>query len=123
VWTQVDTTIRAERRCRKQNCRRSSRTRREHRGGDEEDGTYGHEEIHKGRGEGAHARQLAGASKLAEMVDGRYRIVSQPPIVVPLRDLYWRRDMKASFVIETMAAHQNEGDDKALTDAIRTGRL
>ena len=26
-------------------------------------------------------------SKLAELVDGRYRIVSQPPIVVPLRDL------------------------------------
>jgi uncharacterized protein (DUF2252 family) len=26
-------------------------------------------------------------SKLAEEVDGRYRIVSQPPIVVPLRDL------------------------------------
>jgi uncharacterized protein (DUF2252 family) len=27
-------------------------------------------------------------SKLGELVDGQYRIVSQPPIVVPLRDLY-----------------------------------
>ena len=26
-------------------------------------------------------------SKLAEQVDGRYRIVSQPPVVIPLRDL------------------------------------
>jgi len=30
---------------------------------------------------------LQALSKLAEVVDGRYRIVSQPPIVVPLRDL------------------------------------
>jgi uncharacterized protein (DUF2252 family) len=30
---------------------------------------------------------LQALSKLAEIVDGRYRIVSQPPIVVPLRDL------------------------------------
>ena len=30
---------------------------------------------------------LQALSKLGEMVDGRYRIVSQPPIVVPLRDL------------------------------------
>jgi uncharacterized protein (DUF2252 family) len=30
---------------------------------------------------------LQALSKLAEEVDGRYRIVSQPPIVVPLRDL------------------------------------
>ncbi len=36
----------------------------------------------------AHTRDsLQALSKLAEMVDGRYRIVSQPPIVVPLRDL------------------------------------
>ena len=25
-------------------------------------------------------------SKLGELVDGRYRIVSQPPFIVPLRD-------------------------------------
>jgi uncharacterized protein (DUF2252 family) len=30
---------------------------------------------------------LQALSKLAEMVDGRYRIVNQPPIVVPARDL------------------------------------
>ena len=36
----------------------------------------------------AHTRDsLQALSKLAEMVDGRYRIVSQPPIVIPLRDL------------------------------------
>ena len=36
----------------------------------------------------AHTRDsLQALSKLAEKVDGRYRIVSQPPIVVPLRDL------------------------------------
>ena len=37
--------------------------------------------------EGAHPRQRAGAVKLGELVDGKYRIVSQPPIVVPARDL------------------------------------
>ena len=30
---------------------------------------------------------LQALSKLAEMVDGRYRIISQPPIVIPVRDL------------------------------------
>ena len=30
---------------------------------------------------------LQALSKLAEHVDGRYRIVSQPPVVIPLRDL------------------------------------
>jgi hypothetical protein len=30
---------------------------------------------------------LQALSKLAEVVDGKYRIVSQPPLVVPLRDL------------------------------------
>jgi uncharacterized protein (DUF2252 family) len=30
---------------------------------------------------------LQALSKLGELVDGRYRIVSQPPIVVPMRDL------------------------------------
>ena len=30
---------------------------------------------------------LQALSKLGELVDGRYRIVSQPPIVVPARDL------------------------------------
>jgi uncharacterized protein (DUF2252 family) len=36
----------------------------------------------------AHTRDsLQALSKLAELVDGQYRIVSQPPIVVPARDL------------------------------------
>ena len=36
----------------------------------------------------AHTRDsLQALSKLAERVDGRYRIVSQPPVVIPLRDL------------------------------------
>ena len=38
--------------------------------------------------EKAHSRDsLQALSKLAELVDGDYRIVSQPPIVVPMRDL------------------------------------
>jgi uncharacterized protein (DUF2252 family) len=38
--------------------------------------------------EKAHSRDsLQALSKLAELVDGEYRIVNQPPIVVPLRDL------------------------------------
>jgi uncharacterized protein (DUF2252 family) len=36
----------------------------------------------------AHTRDsLQALSKLAEVVDGRYRIVSQPPVVIPARDL------------------------------------
>ena len=36
----------------------------------------------------AHTRDsLQAFSKLAEQVDGKYRIVSQPPVIVPLRDL------------------------------------
>ena len=30
---------------------------------------------------------LQALSKLAEVVDGQYRIINQPPIVVPLREL------------------------------------
>ena len=38
--------------------------------------------------EKAHTRDsLQALSKLAEYVDGQYRIVSQPPVVVPIRDL------------------------------------
>jgi uncharacterized protein (DUF2252 family) len=41
----------------------------------------------------AHTRDsLQALSKLAERVDGRYRIVSQPPIVVPMRELVKRLD-------------------------------
>ena len=36
----------------------------------------------------AHTRDsLQALSKLGERVDGRYRIVSQPPVVIPARDL------------------------------------
>ena len=36
----------------------------------------------------AHTRDsLQALSKLGELVDGKYRIVSQPPIVVPAREL------------------------------------
>ena len=38
---------------------------------------------------------LQALSKLAEAVDGRYRIISQPPIVVPMRDLLGRQGMSA----------------------------
>jgi uncharacterized protein (DUF2252 family) len=38
---------------------------------------------------------LHALSKLAEHVDGRYRIVSQPPIVVPMRDLVATRGYSA----------------------------
>ncbi len=38
--------------------------------------------------EKAHSRDsMQALSKLGEMVDGRYRIISQPPVVIPLRDL------------------------------------
>jgi uncharacterized protein (DUF2252 family) len=38
--------------------------------------------------EKAHTRDsLQALSKLGEMVDGKYRIVSQPPVIIPLRDL------------------------------------
>ena len=38
--------------------------------------------------EKAHTRDsLQALSKLGELVDGRYRIVSQPPVVIPARDL------------------------------------
>ena len=44
----------------------------------------------------AHTRDsLQALSKLAELVDGQYRIVSQPPIVVPLRDLAGRLGISA----------------------------
>ncbi len=44
----------------------------------------------------AHTRDsLQALSKLAERVDGRYQIVSQPPIVVPMRDLVKRLDFSA----------------------------
>ena len=49
------------------------------------------EEVKRARkaAEKAHTRDsLQALSKLGELVDGRYRIVSQPPIVVPARELH-----------------------------------
>jgi len=44
--------------------------------------------IEKGAAKARTRDSLQALSKLGELVDGRYRIVSQPPIVVPARDLY-----------------------------------
>jgi uncharacterized protein (DUF2252 family) len=41
---------------------------------------------------------LQALSKLAEFVDGRYRIVSQPPMIVPLRDVRSVYDARAEDV-------------------------
>jgi uncharacterized protein (DUF2252 family) len=41
---------------------------------------------------------LQALSKLGELVDGRYRIVSQPPIVIPIRDIEQRYGMTADDV-------------------------
>jgi uncharacterized protein (DUF2252 family) len=44
----------------------------------------------------AHTRDSLGAlSKFAEVVDGRHRIVSQPPVIIPLRDLAESYEMTA----------------------------
>jgi uncharacterized protein (DUF2252 family) len=46
--------------------------------------------AHRAQKTAAKARSrdsLSALSKLAELVDGRYRIVSQPPVVIPARDL------------------------------------
>ena len=54
----------------------------------------------------AHTRDsLQALSKLGELVDGRYRIVSQPPVVVPARDLAAAYGMTAEEV-ETMVHDQ-----------------
>jgi uncharacterized protein (DUF2252 family) len=50
-------------------------------------GTKAVKRLKKGAAK-AHTRDsLQALSKLGELVDGRYRIVSQPPVVVPARDL------------------------------------
>jgi hypothetical protein len=50
----------------------------------------------------AHTRDhLQALSKLGEVVDGRYRIVSQPPIVVPVRDL------EATYGLSSAQAERN----------------
>jgi hypothetical protein len=47
----------------------------------------------------AHTRDsLQALFKLGERVDGRYRIVSQPPIVIPIRDIEQQYGMTAEEV-------------------------
>jgi hypothetical protein len=43
--------------------------------------------MNPGDGPGGGRPSLQALSKLGELVDGEYRIVSQPPIIVPARDL------------------------------------
>ena len=44
--------------------------------------------LRKGAAKARTRDSLQALSKLGELVDGRYRIVSQPPIVVPVRDVH-----------------------------------
>jgi uncharacterized protein (DUF2252 family) len=51
----------------------------------------------------AHTRDsLQALSKLGEMVDGRYRIISQPPVVIPARDLVAMSGFSADELEETV---------------------
>jgi uncharacterized protein (DUF2252 family) len=51
----------------------------------------------------AHTRDsLQALSKLAEQVDGKYRIVSQPPIVVPARDLFEAFGLSPDQIADTL---------------------
>jgi uncharacterized protein (DUF2252 family) len=54
---------------------------------------------------------LQALSKLGELVDGRYRIVSQPPIVVPIRDLQEQYGMNEDDVEQ--AVHDQFRDYRA----------
>ena len=45
---------------------------------------------------------LQALSKLAELVDGQYRIVSQPPVVVPARELAMSSGMSADELADTI---------------------
>ncbi len=45
---------------------------------------------------------LQALSKLAELVDGTYRIISQPPIVIPVRDLPAAAEMSADEVMDVI---------------------
>jgi len=51
----------------------------------------------------AHTRDsLQALSKLAELVDGQYRIVSQPPILVPARDLASTYGLSPDDIVPTL---------------------
>ena len=60
---------------------------------------------------------LQALSKLAEFVDGRYRIVSQPPIVVPARELYAYYGMSVDEVQH--AVHQEFREYRATLQSDR----
>jgi hypothetical protein len=71
----------------------------------------------------AHTRDsLQALSKLGELADGKYRIVSQPPIVVPLRDLAATYGLSAEetehSIREQFRAYRAtlEGDRRLLLD-------
>ena len=51
---------------------------------------------------------LQAVSKLAEFVDGRYRIVSQPPIIVPARDITAVYDMDPDEIVPIVHAEFRE---------------
>ena len=77
----------------------------------------------------AHTRDsLQALSKLAELVDGRYRIVSQPPVVVPLRDLSkthgYSVDELEEMVHEQFRAYRETlaGRSAPAAGAVRVGR-
>jgi hypothetical protein len=59
---------------------------------------------------------LQALSKLGELVDGRYRIVSQPPLVVPLRDLQATYGLSPAQV-ERAVRQQFRGYRATLDDA------
>jgi uncharacterized protein (DUF2252 family) len=57
----------------------------------------------------AHTRgSLQALSKLGELVDGRYRIVSQPPIVVPAREFEAMYGLPADHLVEIVHAQLRE---------------
>ncbi len=60
--------------------------------------------IEKGAAKARTRDSLQALSKLGELVDGRYRIVSQPPIVVPARELQATYGMSADELEQ--AVHQ-----------------
>jgi uncharacterized protein (DUF2252 family) len=61
----------------------------------------GEERVQKVTGKARTRDSLQALSKLAEVVSGRYRIVSQPPIVVPAREL------KATYGLSEAAVERN----------------
>ena len=58
----------------------------------------GEKRVQKVTGKARTRDSLQALSKLAELVDGRYRIVSQPPVIIPARDLAATYDLSAAAV-------------------------